>query len=237
MVNNDFLMGYGAGKAAGGGGSTLITKTITTNGTYTAEDDNADGYSEVTVDVSGGGGISIDGLCMATEPSGEVVINATEITAPWPYRNKVITKITARNITGALPEKCFGYMTNLEYAVLPACAGNIGQTCFAYCSNMLGVDLKGGGVWSSLCFNSCPKLTTMVLRNTNTIQAASQSNMFSGNTISTTKPLHVYVPSALKSSYESATNWSTWVSANTVIFHAIEGSIYETQYVDGTPIS
>lgn len=34
-----------------GGGSTLITKTITANGTYDAEDDSADGYSEVTVNV------------------------------------------------------------------------------------------------------------------------------------------------------------------------------------------
>ena len=30
---------------------TLITKQITENGTYTAADDNADGYSEVTVNV------------------------------------------------------------------------------------------------------------------------------------------------------------------------------------------
>lgn len=39
--------------ASGGGGSTptLITKTITENGTYSAEDDSADGYSEVTVNV------------------------------------------------------------------------------------------------------------------------------------------------------------------------------------------
>lgn len=37
----------------GGGGSTLITKSITLNGTYDATDDNADGYSSVTVNVSG----------------------------------------------------------------------------------------------------------------------------------------------------------------------------------------
>ena len=41
------------GTATGGG--TLITKSITANGTYDAEDDNADGYSSVTVNVSGGG--------------------------------------------------------------------------------------------------------------------------------------------------------------------------------------
>lgn len=34
-----------------GGGATLITKTITENGTYNASDDDADGYSEVTVNV------------------------------------------------------------------------------------------------------------------------------------------------------------------------------------------
>ena len=34
--------------------TTLTTKTITTNGTYSAEDDDADGYSEVTVNVPSG---------------------------------------------------------------------------------------------------------------------------------------------------------------------------------------
>jgi hypothetical protein len=50
------------GTASGGSGSsaTLITKTIVANGTYSAQDDSADGYSSVTVNVptSGGGGSS-----------------------------------------------------------------------------------------------------------------------------------------------------------------------------------
>ena len=37
---------------SGGGGGTLIEKTITANGDYYAVDDNADGYSKVTVNVS-----------------------------------------------------------------------------------------------------------------------------------------------------------------------------------------
>lgn len=40
---------------SGGGGSILIPKTITQNGTYDPADDNADGYSEVTVNVGAGG--------------------------------------------------------------------------------------------------------------------------------------------------------------------------------------
>lgn len=48
------------GTRSGGGSSTLITKNITENGTYDAEDDNADGYSSVTVNVSGGGSVTVE---------------------------------------------------------------------------------------------------------------------------------------------------------------------------------
>ena len=44
---------YGGG---GGPAPTLITKSITENGTYNAQDDNADGYSQVSVNVAGGAG-------------------------------------------------------------------------------------------------------------------------------------------------------------------------------------
>lgn len=40
-----------AGGGGGGGSATLIEKSITENGTYTASSDNADGYSKVTVNV------------------------------------------------------------------------------------------------------------------------------------------------------------------------------------------
>ena len=40
------------GTGSGGGGGTIISKSITANGTYNASDDNADGYSPVTVNVS-----------------------------------------------------------------------------------------------------------------------------------------------------------------------------------------
>ncbi len=45
------LFGGGSGPAP-----ILITKNITQNGTYRAQDDNADGYSQVNINVSGGGG-------------------------------------------------------------------------------------------------------------------------------------------------------------------------------------
>lgn len=49
-----------------GSSPTLITKSITQNGTYNASSDNADGYSSVTVNVSGGGGGSKFGATIDT---------------------------------------------------------------------------------------------------------------------------------------------------------------------------
>jgi hypothetical protein len=39
---------------------TLVNKTVTVNGTYLASDDDADGYDSITVNVSGGGGSSMN---------------------------------------------------------------------------------------------------------------------------------------------------------------------------------
>ena len=49
MNNFDVLLGMKLG--GGGGSSTLVSKTITANGTYNPADDNADGYSSVTANV------------------------------------------------------------------------------------------------------------------------------------------------------------------------------------------
>ena len=58
---------------------TLITKNITQNGTYNASSDNADGYSSVTVNVSGGGGSDPIGILF----QGEVNSTTGEYTMPY----------------------------------------------------------------------------------------------------------------------------------------------------------
>ena len=73
-------------------------------------------------------------------------------------------------------------------------------------------------------------LGTLILRRTASIVTASTSGAINGLR-------DVYVPSALISTYEAATNWSTRVSGGYITFHAIEGSQYENYYADGTPIT
>ena len=67
---------------------TLITKSITQNGTYNASSDSADGYSSVTVNVSGGGGLVYEaGTWTPAEDVNNYVINfsGTHTVAPWYY--------------------------------------------------------------------------------------------------------------------------------------------------------
>lgn len=65
------IFGVTGSYEGGGGGSTIIPKpdTITQNGTYYASSDNADGYSQVTVNVSGGSAKNILTGVVAPTPS------------------------------------------------------------------------------------------------------------------------------------------------------------------------
>lgn len=70
-------------------------------------------------------------------------------------------------------------------------------------------------------------IDTLVLRSPMLVTADTRDAVRSITTL--------YVPSALVSEYATATNWTTDASSRTVL--PIEGSIYETQYADGTPIT
>lgn len=63
--------------------SDLITKTITLNGSYSAEDDSADGYSEVTVNVQGGASMTE----VANTYGTELVITSAPGSAPSATRH------------------------------------------------------------------------------------------------------------------------------------------------------
>lgn len=204
------------------------TKTLLTEGKY-CEDDITISYTQPS-----GGGFTLEEFYAKTAPSGDFSFTGTEITGNPFENNSVITKITAPSLTQVSYNNCFKTLSALQYFIAPSCtwvaAGGI-----SYCNNLLGIDTKMDS-FGSLAFAGNTKLTTMIIRKSDAICTAGQTNAFNANTITTTKPLNIYVPSTLKSSYESATNWSTWVNEGKIIFHAIEGSTYETHYVDGTTI-
>lgn len=108
------------------------------------------------------------------------------------------------------------------------------------CSALTDVDLGvGGGTLAANCLNGCVALNHVILRGSQ-ITVLANINAFNNTPFASGKAGGtLYVPSALISSYQSATNWSTIFgygngAQNQIL--PIEGSIYETQYADGTPI-
>lgn len=123
----------------------------------------------------------------------------------------------------------------LEMVVLPM-GNDFEMSVFERCSSLHTVDAIAGILRAnSFAYTA---LSTLIIRKNNGVSNLAQLNAFanspfaSGGTGGT-----LYVPQALIASYQAATNWSTILGYATNSIAAIEGSIYETQYADGTPIT
>lgn len=109
--------------------------------------------------------------------------------------------------------------------------GNIfgSSTAANACQQLEFVDFGSAHALGDNLFANCYVLQTLVLRRTDAVcevvyTSAFTNTPFTGyNSLTAT----VYVPSALISSYQTATNWSTYYNNGTVTFVAIEGSPYE----------
>lgn len=133
----------------------------------------------------------------------------------------------------------FQNCTSLVTVVLPSASG--GYRSFHGCTNLQQVDygrLVGSEGMNVQNFYNCGKLKTVILRN----NSSSVTNLLNVNAFQNTPFASggtggiLYVPSALISSYQSATNWSTILGYENNQILSIEGSVYETKYADGTPI-
>lgn len=133
----------------------------------------------------------------------------------------------------------FWRCNKMETIVLPTFNKGIGSNAFRYCSKLQKADFGSPlSIGNADNFNSCTVLDTLILRKTdsictmNTLGNNFNNTPFASNGSGGT----LYVPSALISAYQSAAGWSTLLGyANNQIL-PIEGSIYETQYADGTSI-
>lgn len=184
----------------------------------------------------GGGEWTTDGIAAGTEPSGEITLNGITL-IDYAFRGrKGITKVNLLNIA-RLGRECFADCSNLTGFWAPDLTtlnglGNLSGT------NLTIVDFPKLTFIQSTSFMSNKNLSTVILR------ASSLCTLANGNAFGDT-PFRgynsqtgtLYVPSALVESYKTAGNWKTLYDAGTMSILPIEGSIYETQYADGTPIT
>jgi len=111
-----------------------------------------------------------------------------------------LTSVTFRNATGAVSTSAFYGCRSLTFADL----GNI--------TRFNGNAMKNSGI------------TTLILRNTSQMVTISNVGPFGDTPMVNGSGGTIYVPSALKSSYEEDATWQLLTSAT---FKAIEGSPYE----------
>lgn len=229
------------------------TKSITANGTY-----NVTTYASADVNVEGWDPNQYaEGL---VPPAGELTLNtATSVASNAFYKKTALTKISAPNVeklyTSAfegcdnvesfyLPKADFGSgatrifwdCKKITAIALPSAANEtVGQT-FQNCLILATADLGNCYKISPNTFINTPLLRTLILRKSDdVVQLANWNANGMGGIYNNPSASTIYVPSALVSSYQTATNWSTAYGAG-LTFSAIEGSIYETKYADGTPI-
>jgi len=109
--------------------------------------------------------------------------------------------------------------------------GNSGLTTLDYTYT------SGNGIGSN-DFYADSSFGTLIIRSS-TIMPLANVNAFSNATKFRSGGAGgtLYVPQSLVEGYKAATNWSTILGYSTNSILPIEGSIYETQYADGTPIA
>ena len=215
-------------------------------------------------DIPTGSGISID-TWATSGPVGEVTITATSVRSHAFESCDQITgaqlpnalKIGVGSFSNTGIEFFYAPLletveyssfstTKLKTIAFPSIKTLGVQYVFNSCKNLTAVDF--GPHLANIpivTFNGCTVLKTVILRtasivtmsNINAFGGSPYANGGSGGTIYIPKSLYDHLGDGTALDYKAATNWSTLDGYGTITWAQIEGSIYETQYADGTPIT
>lgn len=210
------------------------TMDITENGTYDVTQ-----KSNVTVNVesSGGGNYTIADI-VEKKISGDIVLTQTSIPTYCFYDQRKITSISAPNVTNVEQWGCAYLvgMTNMNFPELTQIKASAFRNCHGlttivlpkvtkvlgyglyYSINAVTIDLPVCTQIATYAFGYSYKLEHLILRS-ETVCVLDNVNAFVNSPMQAGKAGgYVYVPSALLSQYQTATNWS----ALAVTFRAIE---------------
>ena len=214
--------------------------SITENGTYTASG-SVDGYSPVTVNVSGGGATDLTG---AIERTASTITDntVTQIgSSAFISYSTILTAVEFQAVSSYIGGSAFYNCYSLTTASFPL-AKQIHKSAFYSCSllssfyapnvsRILGQAFAGDSQLTTLSFDKlswiseaafrgCTRLTSLYLMYQNTICSLYGSNVFSstpigGYSADAGQYGSVYVPAALYSTYINNNVWS-WFSARIV---------------------
>lgn len=218
------------------------SKTIRTAGKF------CEGDISVEYVKPSGGGCSIANIIDGTFPSGHIVsealvmpdwaISFKNVKQPW----SLLSKATQVGNSAVRANK------NLTSLVFPnlRTAGTSGGFVFAENkTTFYAIDLGNVSTIQPNTFFNCNALNIIILRSDAIVTLANVNGIANGTpfksggdggTIYIKKSLYDHLGDGTAQDYQAATNWATVHGYGTITWAQIEGSIYETQYADGTPI-
>lgn len=156
-----------------------------------------------------------------------------------------LTRIICHNVTGSGNNAFSGAgssstLLNIAFPKLQT----VSNTALGQSSNVKTFDFAIASSIGSSSFTGSANLKTLVLRRTTVVSLGGTGTFNNtpfksggtGGTIYIPKALYDHLGDGTSSDYKAATNWATVDGYGTITWAKIEGSIYETQYADGTPI-
>ena len=184
----------------------------------------------------GGGSVSFEQILSVTHINDPIATSIANLNL-GSFRNAVSAIFPNATGAGNYDAQYAVYRhPNLETLVLPKVT-KLSSSTINNCSKFKTLDL--GPDFRTYCMQATQNdavFDTIIIRaasvpeltNINALQGTPFASGGAGGAL--------YVPAALIASYQAATNWSTILGYANNSIQAIEGSIYENQYADGTPI-
>ena len=189
------------------------------------------------IPTGGGGEWTTEDIARNLAPNGRIELTGNITIEYHALTRKPITSLFAPN--ARLSYGACSACTSLETAVFKDFAST---DQFRGCTSLEAADCRGG--LSANCFYGCTPLTALVIRSDalvslSNVSAFTNSPFASGKAGGT-----LYVPAALISSYQSASNWSTILGYPNNQIKSIESTATDptapvdltTHYIDGTLI-
>lgn len=164
-------------------------------------------------------------IANGTAPSGAITLDGTFYPSYGLSYRSCLTQVFFPKLTSA-SKYVVSHNSELT-AVIAQKAESITEAAFSYNSKLQCVDVLGSS-FGSLALAMNPNLSTLIIRNPNGVSYTSVNTM--NGTATAAKPVHVYVPRAVKTAYEDSGtngNWAGLLNAGSVVFHSLEGSVYE----------
>jgi hypothetical protein len=189
----------------------------------------------------GGGGVTFDKWFSSDDPTVVAVLGDVNPSRSYAFAGAFVDVIRW-NKTGndAINNTTYVFSHSYERVfIAPYWSGSWASSsgyCLRDSPNLQIIDVRWQNFGANMCQN-CPELDTVILRR-DSIVTLSNGNCFSSTPFASGGAGGaLYVPQALIADYQAATNWSAILSYENNRILPIEGSIYETQYADGTPIT